>query len=173
MKKKSTIIVAAVLAALALGVAVLAVLNGKNAAAKQKLQSDAVFLIVAHGAEYRVSMEELQAMGPVAFEANYKKSGKAAETRAFTGVPFADVLRAKRIDTDGLKSAAFAAADGYASALPIEDALDGSNCYIAVSMNGEPLGTLESGGSGPFRMVMAHDPFSQRWCSFLTDVTLQ
>jgi len=163
MKKKSGIIVIAVIAALAVGVAVLAVLNGKTAIAKKQLRSDAAFLIVAGGMEYRVTMEEFLILEQREIEANYKKSGKDPETRVYTGAPFAEILRLKGIDAGGFNSAAFAAADGYASALPMEDALDEANCFIAA----------DDGDDGPFRMILAKDQFSQRWCKLLTDVTLK
>ncbi len=164
--KKSTGIVIAVLAVLTAGAAILAALNGAQATAKKKLQNDAEFLIVTGEGKqkvtHKVTMEELQALEPQAIEAVYKKSGKDPETRAFTGVPFAAVLRAKNIDPTGFKTAAFTASDGYASALPIADALNEESCFIVI----------DSGDEGPFRMILAKDQFSQRWCKLLTDVTL-
>jgi len=159
--KKSTIAVIVVLAVLAAGVAVLAVLNGKNAAEKKQLLDEAVFLIIANGTEHGVTMEDIGALGPREIEANYKKSGKDPEMRVYTGVPFAAVLRLKGIDTGGLSSAVFSAADGYSSILPMEDALD--ECYIAI----------DDGGDGPFRMILPKARFSQDWCKMLTDVHLR
>ena len=105
MKKKSTFIVIAVLAFLALGVAVLAMLNGRAAAEKKQLRDDAVFLIIAHGEEYRITMEDVESLGPREIRANYKKSGKDPETRVYTGVPFAAVLRHTGVDPVHCRSA--------------------------------------------------------------------
>jgi len=168
MKRKSTIAVIAVLAALAVGVAVLAALNAKNAGEKKQLLDDAVFLILdgrtqPPAALATVTREDIEALAPREFRANYKKSGKEPEARVYTGVPFAEVLRAKGIDPAGFASAAFAAADGYASALTMEKALDEENCFIA----------LDDGGDGPFRMILPKDQFSQNWCKMLTDITLK
>ena len=161
--RKSTIAVIAVLAVLAVGVAVLAVLNGRDAKEKKLLLDDAVFLISANEIEYRITMEDIEALGPREIEANYKKSGKDPESRAFTGVPFAALLRHMGIDTEGLRSAVFSAADGYASALSMERALDENNCFIVI----------DDGDEGPYRMILAKDRFSQDWCKLLTDVTLK
>ena len=161
--KKSTIVVVAVIAALAVGVAVLAVLNGRDAAAKKQLRDDAVFVILAGGTEYRVTMEEFLTLEQRAFEANYKKSGRDPETRYYTGAPFAEILQMKGIDPAGFDSAVFGAADGYASAISMERALDGEGCYIAA----------DEGGDGPFRMILPKEQFSQNWCKMLTDVTLK
>jgi len=162
-KKKSTIVVISVLAVLAIGVAVLAVLNGKNAAAKKQQLSEEYFVITADEMEYKVTAEEYLSLGPREFEANYKKNGKDPETRTYTGVPFAEVLQAKGVDPAGFGSVVFAAADGYVSPIPIEKALDEENCFIV----------FDDGGDGPFRMILAKDQFSQNWCKLLTDVTLK
>ena len=163
MKKKSTIAVIAVIAALAVGVGVLAALNNKDATARQQLRDDAAFLIAANGAEHRVTMEEFLSLEQREIEANYKKSGKAPETRVYTGVPFAELLRMKGIDCAGMKTAVFSAADGYSSALAMEEALDEAGCWIV----------LDEGGDGPFRMILPRAQFSQNWCKLLTDVTLK
>ena len=163
MKKKSTIAIIAILAALAVGVAVLAALSGKSAVEKRLLLDDAAFLIVAGEDEYRVTMEEFLALEQQEIEANYKKNNKDPETRTYTGAPFAAVLRMKAIDLADITTAVFSAADNYTSPLPIEDALDEENCFIVA----------DSGGEGPFRMILAKDQFSQRWCKLLTDVTLK
>ncbi|MCL2300651.1 MAG: hypothetical protein FWC27_10965 [Firmicutes bacterium] len=166
--KKSTIAIIALLVVLAAGVAVLAVLNGKEAAAKKQLRDDAVFLILDGRTQpetmlAKITMEEYLALNPVEFEANYKKSGKDPEKRSYTGVPFAAILELKGIDPAQFGSAVFAAADGYASAISIREALDESNCFIVA----------DDGGDGPFRMVLPKDKFSQRWCKLLTDVHLR
>ena len=161
--KKSTIVVVSVLAILAIGVAVLAILNGRDAEAKRQLRSDAVFLISINEAEYRVTLGDIENLGPREIEANYKKSGKDPETRSYTGVPFAAVLRLKGIERGDLRSASFSAADAYSSILSMEEALDEGNCYIVI----------DEGDEGPFRMILAQAQFSQRWCKLLTNVELK
>ena len=161
--KKPTAAVLAILAALVLGVAVLAALNNQNAAAKQRLRADAVFLIHNGQAEARVTMEEFLRLPLHEIQANYKKSGKDPETRVYTGISFAAVLRMKEIDPAGAGAVTFSAADSYASVLSLEDALNEENCFIVADESDE----------GPFRMILAKDQFSQRWCKLLTEVTLK
>ena len=160
--KKSTAAVIAVLAALAFCVAVLAVLNGRNAGTKKQLLDDAAFLIVANGAEHKIAMEEFRSLGLREIQANYKKNGKAPEIRAYTGISFAEVLRHKQIELDGITKVIFTAADNYASALRLEETLDEENCFIVIDDE-----------AGPFRMILARDQFSQRWCSYLTEAELK
>jgi len=163
VKKKSTLAVIAVLAVLAIGVAVLAVLNGRQAMGKAASIYDTAFLVLAGDAEYQVTLAEIEDLGPRDIEANYKKSGREPETRTYRGAPFAEVLAMKGIDPAGFSSAVFSAADGYASALPMEKALDRENCFIVI----------DPGDEGPFRMILAKDEFSQQWCKLLTDVRLR
>ena len=166
--KKSTTVVIVVIAVLAVGVAVLAALNGREAAGKKQLRDDAVFVILDGRGQppvmlAEVTMEDFLSLEQREFEAVYKKSGKDPETRYYTGAPFAEVLQMKEIDPAGFAAAAFGAADGYASAISMEDALDTQRCYIAA----------DDGGDGPFRMILPKDQFSQRWCKMLVDVTLK
>lgn len=168
-----TLIVAAVVVALAVVVVVFALLNREGAEEKMQLQNDAVFLITAGGETVQVSMEDMESLTPRDIEATYKKSGKKPEIRTYTGVPLADILALKGVDASGYTTVTFTAADGYASALPLEEALSARDCFIVVMEGGEPLGKREDGGSGPFRMILPNDEFSQRWCSFLMEVQFQ
>lgn len=160
--KKSTLAVIAVLAALAVGVAVLAALNGRSAGLKKQLLNDAAFLLTANGAEHKITMEEFRGLGLREIRANYKKSGKAPETRTYTGISFAEVLRFKNIELAGVTKVIFSASDNYATALRLDEALDEENCFIVADDD-----------EGPFRMVLARDQFSQRWCSYLINVELK
>ena len=157
--KKSTIAVIVVLAALGFAVAVLLVLNHADTSARQQLRNDAILLIVHNDTEHRLGVADIEALAPADFEANYNRSGRPAEIRVFTGVPFMAILERLEIDPAGVDRAVFAASDGYQSALPVGD-LPG--VYIALCDE-----------RGPFRMVLPHDQFSQRWVHWLTDVTLR
>lgn len=170
---KTTIIVIVVLVALAVVVGVFALLNREGVEEKRRLQDDAVFLVTAGEQSVEVSMEEIEGLGTKDVEANYKKSGKEPEVRTYTGVPFSEVLALKGIEADGYSSVTFIALDGYASAVGIDQALNPEECWIIIREGGEPLGTKEDGGSGPFRMILPNDQFSQNWCSFLMEAELR
>jgi len=152
-----------VLAALAVAVALLIILNKRNTDEKRQFRTDEIFQIRAGGEEYTITLEEFLGLEQREFQAVLKKNGKPPEDSLFTGVPFAQVLRGFGIDAGGYHTAVFTAADGYASALPLAGALDETNCFIVA----------DSGGDGPFRMVMAKDRFSQRWCKLLVEVVLK
>ncbi|MCL2671827.1 MAG: molybdopterin-dependent oxidoreductase [Clostridiales bacterium] len=170
---KNTKIIICVIIALVIVVAVFALLHRSALAPKIEAQAEGYFLIYAGDAEYRVTMEDVEALSPFEIEANYKKSGKAAETRTYTGVSLAEIVESLGMDISGFSSVAFTAADGYASALSLAEAMNGENCFIVIAADGEPLGSKADGGGGPFMMILARDQFSQRWCKFLLDVTFQ
>jgi len=158
--KKSTIAVIAALVALAIALVALIFLNMPDIAQRQQLRTDEVFLIIIGEDEHRVTINDIENLYPRAIEANYKRSGRPAETRMFSGVPFAAILELHEIDSANLQNAIFAAADGYQSALTISRALN--DAYIVLCDE-----------RGPFRMILPNDQFSQHWCSYLTDVTLR
>ena len=158
---------------LALIVAVFAYLNREYISVRKVAQDKGVFILRAGGEEFTVSVEDIFALSPVDISANYKTTGRAAETRTYQGVSLKTLIESLGLDYSGFSSVHFFAADGYASALTMAEAMDSGNCYIAVSLNNKPLGTKESGGSGPFMMIRPNDRFSQRWCKFLLEVTLQ
>jgi len=157
--KKSTIAVVAVLAALGIAVAVLLALNFEAIQGRQQLREDGEFLLIHQGVEHVITVADIEALGPRDFEANYNRSGRPAETRVFYGVPFADVLNMLSIDPANT-TVIFSASDGYASALPIAEALN--EAYIALCDE-----------RGPFRMVLPRAPFSQQWVHWLTGVDIQ
>ena len=170
---KGTKIVIIVSAILAVIVAVFAWLNRDYIAMRSGAQESSVFFVSAGGEEFSVNMEDLTALSPADIPANYKTTGQDAETRVYQGVSLKEIIDYLEIDYSGFSSAHFFAADGYASALTIKEAMDSGKCFIAVSLDKKPLGTKEDGGSGPFMMILPGDRFSQRWCKFLIEVTLQ
>jgi len=173
MKNKGVLLVATVTAALTAAVIVLALLNRDNIAPKKEAQENGIFYIYADETEYAVTMDDIEALAPFNITANYKKSGQPPETRVYRGVSLKAVMERLGIDVSEFRSASFTAADGYASALTIAEAMDGDNCYVVTAMGGVPLGTKEDGGSGPYMMILANDQFSQRWCKFLLEVRLK
>ena len=158
---------------LAVFVAVFAYLNRDRTLSMREAQESGGFFIRAGGEEYTVTMEDVFDLSPFDIRANYKPSGIRGETRIYQGISFKTLLDSLAIDYTDCQTVVFNAADGYASALRLLKALDEDNCYIVISHDNNPLGTLESGGTGPFMMILAHDRFSQYWCKYLLEVSLR
>ncbi len=171
--KKQTIIIIAVVAVLLVAVAVFAILNSGAMKEKGALQESGTFFLVSGDQKITVTQADLEAIGIVDFDANYDPSDAGPSVRHFSGVPLKALFDYYALDYAQTSSITFTALDGYASALPIKDALDETSCYIAVAEDGAPIPPKAEGGSGPIMMVLAKDEFSQRWCKFLMEITLK
>jgi DMSO/TMAO reductase YedYZ molybdopterin-dependent catalytic subunit len=170
---KNTRIIITTVAVLTIIVAVFAFLNRESVLEKKLAQESGFFVVCAGEDEYTVAMEDILSLSPFAISANYKTTGRAAETRVYQGVSFKALMESMEIDYGDYTAAIFSAADGYVSALRMAEAMDEGNCYIVIGLGGEPLGTRESGGEGPVMMILANDRFSQRWCKYLLEVRLK
>ena len=170
---RSIKLVVGVIIVLTVLVVVFALLNQAYIAPKREALDNSIFFLYAGNEKYTVSMDDVESLPTSDIEANYKKSGQSPESRTYRGVSLKALVESLGVDASAYHTVSFTAADGYASALAIDEAMDDGNCYIVIEMGGEPLGTNEDGGSGPFMMILAHDTFSQRWCKFLLEVRLR
>jgi len=171
--KRNTKIVVIVMAALVVAVGVLAWLNHDNIAQKKTLQDSDTFLLSANGRQHTVTLDDLLSLCPREVTVNAKSSTTDYTKKRFTGVSLTSLLDHLGVDYSEAESVHFTAIDGYTSAVSIKEALDRENCFIIFEEDGKPLGTKESGGSGPYRMILAKDEFSQRWCKFLLEITVE
>ena len=169
---RNTKIVVITSAALVIAAAVLAWLNMGNVAERRALQESGTFIVEAGGGQYAVSISDLEAIGPRVIEANYKTNLMPAVPKQYTGVSLANLLEYLGADITDAGNVRFFAADGYVSVAPAADALDGEKCFIVYMESGNPLGTMESGGMGPYMAIFINDLYSQRWCKYLLNVTV-
>lgn len=161
-------------AVLVLVVGMTAYMNRGDLAAKQESQQDAYVIIKSGGSEVaKVDLEQLQGMNVVDVDANLKRSGKDPEKHVYTGVLLKEVFEKTGLDTAGKDTVIMKAVDGYTSAIGMEETLQDDNVYLVYEMDGQPLGTKEEGGSGPLQVILAKDPFSQRWCKFVMEIDVQ
>jgi hypothetical protein len=168
---KKIIIVLCILAAV---IGVTAFFNADGLAEKKEMQKNALLTIKVDGKEVKtINMEFIKELGEVEFNANLKKNGKAPIEKTYIGVPLIKVLEACDVDMEGKTQVIAKAVDGYNSALNADEVLDEENIYVAYKEDGEFLGTKEDGGSGPYKVIISKDKFSQRWCKFLTEVEVK
>lgn len=163
-----------VIVVLAIIVGITAYLNKEQLKDKIDMQKNAVISICVDGEEVKkVSMDEIIKLGEKDFNANLKTNGKAPIEKTYTGVPLANVLEACNIDLSDKNQVIIKAVDGYTSALKVDEVKDKDNVYLAYKEEGEYLGNREDGGSGPYKVIIAKDQFSQRWCKFATEVNVK
>ena len=171
--KKETKIVLSIMALLMAGVTVLAFLNRDRIAQMRERSVSGTFVIVADKERHEVSMDTILALEPQIIDANLKKNALAPVPRKYTGVSLLSLFEYFHVDFTQAENVLFSAPDGFSSFIGIEQAADPENCFIVYKADGELIGTRENGGDGPFMMILAKDPFSNRWCKYLMEVELQ
>jgi hypothetical protein len=88
-------------------------------------------------------------------------------------VPLAGVFAHFGIDLSGAESVLFTSLDGFAAAIPAADAMDHTNTFIVFEEDNLPLGARADGGLGPYMIIVARDPFPNRWARYLMEITVQ
>ena len=165
--RKSSKLVVGIIVMLAVIIAVAAYFNRENVADKKALIENAEFIVYDNGQEVvRYDMQEISEMGETTFKANLKTSGKAPIPYEYTGVMLKNILAEAGISLEGKSSVIVSAADGYVVAVDIDKVLDENNVYLAYRREGELIGTKDSGGKGPYQMIISKDQFSQHWCKY-------
>ncbi|SDK16534.1 molybdopterin-dependent oxidoreductase [Natronincola ferrireducens] len=155
-------------------IAVTAYLNQNQVKEKASMIENATISIKVDGEEVGImNLGSIQDLGEETFHANLKSSGKDPIEYQYTGVPLKTIFQAQEVDIEGNGQVIVRSVDGYTVALSVEEVLQEDNVYLAYERNGEPLGTKEDGGSGPYQIIIRNDPFSQRWTKFVVEVELQ
>jgi len=122
-----------------------------------------------------LNFEEITALENHQFKATEDTSTSGPKSRKYRGVLLKDLLNKADIDDSALKSASkvlVKGLDGYVIAMSVDEALS-DHVYLAFEKDGKPLGTLKKGGSGPFQLIIVKDSFSQRWCKYVFEVTIE
>ena len=65
------------------------------------------------------------------------------------------------------------AEDGFTSALTPEEIIAPDAVLIAYEQNGELLKSKAEGGLGPFRLILAEDPFGNRMTKYLNELEIK
>ena len=167
MKRKNFLLMA-IIAFLVVAVAILASMNKEIA--KEK---DETSLLIKMGSQQVViSFEELLRYQPSTFIANVKSSGKDPVPTEFTGVLLSTILQDKGFNLSGSEQVTFKAIDGYQTNVLGSEVLEDENIYVVYKREGEFTKSRAQGGSGPMEIVIAKDPFSQRWNKFLVEIVI-
>lgn len=111
-------------------------------------------------------LNTIKSLGEITFNANLKSNGKDPIPYEYTGVPLKNLFLDAGLSLDNKDAVIVTAADGYSVAIEIGKVLEDDNVYIAYLREGEPLGTKEEGGNGPYQIIISKDAFSQYWCKF-------
>lgn len=160
---------AGIIALLAAGVAVFALIN-----AQQLQDSGSGTVTISFNDQKAVfDMDVLQSMPKTTFSASLHTNGQDPVEKSFGGVPLIDVFKSIGVDISGAAQIIFKAADGYTTAVSPEEVNDPDNVYVVYERDGKPSGTMVQGGTGPIEIVIRKDAFSQRWCKYLQQIDIE
>lgn len=171
MKNKK---LAAVIAILAAATLILGYLNMRSVDTSAGEAGEISFVMEERTS--KLSFDELTTLEGHDFKAVEDTSSSGPEVRKFKGVLLKDALNRASIDDDEIKASSkilVKGLDGYITALSPEEVLAGKGVYLAFEKNGKPLGNMKNGGSGPVQLVANTDSFSQRWCKYVIEVSLE
>jgi hypothetical protein len=173
MKNKKFLILIAVIAVLAVGVAVFAILNAGDTAEKQAAQENATVTVKQGDVTKTFDLIYLKTFDKTEFSATMDTSKTGPEQKTFGGVPLVTVLKDLGFDLDKAETITLTAADGYASAITAGEVKDSENVYLVYERDGKQTLSKQQGGSGPIETVVRKDQFSQRWCKFLMEIDIK
>lgn len=171
MKNTKLINVIAILAAFTL---VLAYINMKSIDTATGEEGSITF--IAGDNSTKLTFEEITSLTHVEFRATEDTSKSGPTPRKYKGILLKEVLNKASIDEDMIANYSkiiVKGLDGYVIALTKDEVLSDKIVYLAFEKDGKPLGTMKKGGSGPFQMIAVSDAFSQRWCKYVVEVSLE
>ena len=169
MKRRGTIIIISILVLLAAAIAVLVVLNDPGEA------ETGTITIVRGDETVRVfTMEEITAMPYIEVYKKITSSSFKDIEGTFRGVPLRALIEsADATLLDGATQIVTRSEDAFATAFSAEEVLESDSVFIAYSLDGESLGTLAGGGTGPFRVIITDDEFGNRSAKYLFKIEIR
>jgi len=171
MKNKKLLLAIGILAAFTL---VLGYLNMKSM--NTTANEDGTITFLSGESTAKLSFDEITALDNHEFKATEDTSSSGPASRKYKGVLLKDALNKASITNETIKSSSkviIKGLDGYVIAMAPDEVLAKKSVYLAFEKNGKPLGNMRNGGSGPIQLIAVSDSFSQRWCKYVTEVSIE
>ena len=160
-KKRNILIAAAVLVVLAAGALILSLLNRPSASEPGEIS------VSGGGTEKVYTMAEIKALPYVEVEKEIVSSSFDNDEGVFRGVPLRVLLEDAGQDLSDAVQVVIRSEDGFVSVCPAEEVISSDSALLVYAKNGEGLGGLDDGGSGPFRVLMTDDEFGNRSAKYV------
>lgn len=168
-KKRNILIVILALTVLACATAVLAFINKPAETAV----SGSVAIKSGGETVRTYTMDDLMVLDCVEVQKEIVSSSFANDEGLFRGVALRVLLADAGIDLESSSQIIVRAEDGFVSAFPADEITESDGIFLAFSKNGEGLGSLDSGGSGPFRIIVSDDPFGNRCAKYVCEIEVK
>ncbi|MBT9159086.1 MAG: hypothetical protein AAGB97_06680 [Dehalococcoidia bacterium] len=171
MRKQRIIAIVVVLAAI---VGVTAYLNRGDLAERREAMEKGMFTVTFGEVNIVYKMDDIKELGETGIKATLRGSGRTPVEYSFTGVPLRNLfIDRDDINIDTIERGVVRSVDGFAVAFTLAEMMAEDNIYIVYKVNGEPLGTREDGGTGPYRIIVRQDPFAMRWARYAVELELK
>ena len=167
--KKQLLIVLACLVVLAVAILILAQMNRRD----DLPLSGQISLKIGEEEAALYTMEQIQAMPYIEVEKEIVSSSYANDEGLFRGVPAQALWAEAGVDLAQYKQMVVTSEDGYVAVFPVDELLDTDAVLLIYAKNGESLGTLADGGTGPFRILAVKDEFGTRCAKYVCELALQ
>lgn len=163
-------IMAVILITLAMGILILSYLNRPQGSAQTgtiSIKSQGTVIAV-------LTMKEIRDLPKVEKKVTINSASEGKSTDVWGGASMKDVLDS--VDPQLLQNAGQVltrAEDGFTSALKPQEIIASDDVMIAYEKNGELLKGKAQGGLGPFRLILAQDPFGNRMTKYLNALEIK
>ena len=169
-KRKLKIIIITLLL-LALGITLLAYLN-------RPLNTGELGTVTIKSGDQEIAvitMKDIAALPAVEKTVTINSASEGKSTAVWTGVSIKEILNS--VDPQLLaeaKQVLVRAEDGFTSALTTTEIMTGGDdVLLAYKENGQLLKGKTEGGVGPFRLILANDPFGNRMTKYVNELELR
>ena len=167
-KRRNITVVIVVLALLAAAIAVLALINRPG-----ELPESGSVAVKMNGETLRTfDLADLQSMEYVEVQKEIVSSSYGNDEGLFRGVAVSSLLEAAGVKSGDYQQAVARSEDGFVTAFPADEIEDGG-IILVYSKNGESLGSLANGGSGPLRILAVEDEFGNRCAKYVSEIEVK
>ena len=166
--RRGALIVIAVLLVLAGAIAVLAAINRPK-----DLPERGSLAIVAGENRAELTLDEIKALPYIEAQKEIVSSSFANDEGLFRGVPLRALLESAGADISAAKQVVVRSEDGFVAAFPADEVAEEDDIILAYSKNGEGLGSLSDGGTGPLRIIVISDEFGNRCAKYVSEIEVK
>ncbi|MEL7646905.1 MAG: molybdopterin-dependent oxidoreductase [Sedimentibacter sp.] len=171
MRRKLAVL--AIITVLAAAVVISYSLNRTSVEAQKQILENAQILLKWEDIDIMLSRNDIASCGEENFNGVLDTSKTEPATHTYTGVQLKNILYSYNINLDGKTSVILSAADGFSVAYAADEVEKENNVYIAYMQDGSYLGSISTGGRGPFESIILSDVFSNRRCKWLTKIEVR
>lgn len=119
------------------------------------------------------TMAQVAALPYVEVEKEIVSASYENEQGLFRGVPVRELWAAVGVEPADYRQMVVTAEDGFVSVYPVTELMESDSVLLIYAKDGQPLGSREEGGAGPFRILVVEDEFGNRCAKYVSELALK